>query len=80
MKNWQATVKADDRIKTIGKMFKLNKGDGSNSELAEELKRRDSIKLDSALPGSGAGGSASDTTDPKDFTKDADHSGMYETK
>ena len=33
--NWQSTVKADDRIKTIGKMFKLNKGDGG-SELADE--------------------------------------------
>ena len=75
--NWQSTVKADDRIKTIGKMFKLK--DGGN-ELAEELERRDKIKLEGAPPGAGAGGGAGEKTDPKEYTKSADHSNMYETK
>lgn len=73
---WQSTVKADDRIKTIGKMFKLKDG---GSELADELKRRDEIKLDGAPPGAGSGG-AGEKTDPKEYTKSADHTKMYETK
>jgi len=77
--NWQATVKADDRIKTIGKMFKLSKGNGS-SEVSNELKRRDGLKLDGASPGAGAGGGAASTDDPKDFTSTADHSDLYKIK
>ena len=77
--NWQSTVKADDRIKTIGKMFKLNKGDGG-SELAEELKRREEMKLEGAVPGAGAGGGAGETINPKQYTKDADHTDIYKTK
>ncbi len=77
--NWQATVKADDRIKTIGKMFKLSKGNGS-SEVSEELKKREEMKLEGAAPGSGLGGGAGENVDPKDFTTTADHSEMYKTK
>ncbi len=77
--NWQSTVKADDRIKAIGKMYKLNKGDGG-SELAEELKRREEMKLEGAPPGAGAGGGAGETIDPGKYTKDADHTDIYKTK
>ena len=38
------------------------------------------MRLKGALPGAGAGGGAGETVDPKEYTKDADHSDMYKTE
>jgi hypothetical protein len=77
--NWQNEQKGDDRIEAIGKLYLNSKGDG-RSDIADELKKREDMKLGGAAPGAGAGGAASETDDPKNYTKPADHSNMYETK
>jgi len=78
--NWQHTQNGDDRIEAIGKLYLNSKGNGSKSAIADEIKKRDDIKLDGAAPGAGIGGGIGENVNTKDFTKDADHTSMYETK
>lgn len=76
--NWQTTVKNEDRIDAIGKMFKLTKNGGSN-ELKEELQKRKDLKMDGLNSGIGQGGGG-ETVDPSEFTKSADHKHLYRKK
>lgn len=77
--NWQSTVRADERIKTIGKMFKLSKGNGQ-SDIMDEMKRREGLKMDGVPPGAGAGGGAGSTINPNEYVKGKDHRNLYQKK